>query len=166
MAEHRVVSLSRAYSPNSSSVMLPEADGRTVDLRVEVFGGLLRRLEARDLKAARAVSAFVTFVKSMTLLPFFMFRPRTARDFSLQPVGPLFAEALAETSRASQTMKKAVGSISFTSRLTATISRRRDSAEQHGLVIVRIGSLGGQAGDAHIACKQLVRDFLLLVGWM
>ena len=29
---------------------------------------------------------------------------------------------------------------------------------------MRIGSLGGQAGDAHIARKQLVRDFLLLVG--
>ena len=41
--------LGSEYTP----LLVSEADGRAVDLRVEVFGGLLCRLEARDLKAAR-----------------------------------------------------------------------------------------------------------------
>jgi len=47
MAEHRVVSAEQGIQPQLlERDAAAEADGRAVDLRVEVFGGLLRRLEA------------------------------------------------------------------------------------------------------------------------
>ena len=53
MAEHRIVPAEQGIQPQLlERDTAAEADGRTVDLRVEVFGGLLRRLKARDLKAA------------------------------------------------------------------------------------------------------------------
>ena len=78
-----------------------------------------------------------------------MFRlPHCERDFSLQPVWLIFAEALAEH-LARVADDEEGGRVDLVHQpLDRHDLAAADGAEQHGLVVVRIGSLGGQAGDA------------------
>ena len=137
MAEHRVVPAEQGIQPQLlERDAAAEADGRTVDLRVEVFGGLLCRLKARDLKAARGQR--LCHIRKVHDIASFLFLTPSARRrgravYLYSPSGLYSPKPSPSTSRASQTMKKAVGSISFTSRLTATISRRRTAQSSTGL---------------------------------
>ena len=65
----------RAYSPSSSSVMLPPKPTVAPSICVLRYSAAPFAVSKLETLNPRAVSAFVTFVKSMTLLPFFFLPP-------------------------------------------------------------------------------------------